>query len=143
MSKLASSVTPSSGENHADSRWSDHFQCVGNRTRPDGHSKTTPADEQVWQGYFEGKLLCIHTTVRLTGSNMAHFLVHSGARIGSHTWYLRGGHYVDLRVLSRETLSAEELRRLGELARTEEQRAIAVRQGRQTLAQAVHVPPAA
>lgn len=124
-------------------RWSDHFQQVGSRTRPDGHSKTTPADEQVWQGYFEGKLLCIHTTVRLTGGNMAHFLVHSGARIGSHPWYLRGGHYVDMRVLSRETLSTEELKRLGELARTEDQRSIAVRQGRETLAEAVHVPPAA
>ena len=66
-------------------RWSDHFIRVGGRTNRSGHSKTTPTKEQVWQGCFEGKLLCVHSTVRLTGSNMAHFLVHSGARIGPMT----------------------------------------------------------
>ncbi len=82
-------------------RWSDCFSQVGAAERGTGR-KTSKAEVLIWQGYFEGALLCIISTVRLTGSNLAHFLVNSGARIGAHDWNLRGGHYVDLRVLSRD-----------------------------------------
>ena len=120
-------------------RWSDAFSQVGAAERGQG-SKTSKADVMIWQGYFEGSLLCVISTVRLTGSNLAHFLVHSGARIGTNDWNLRGGHCVDLRVLSRDSLSPDALRRLAELARTEDVRPVSVRQGRQLLADAVRVP---
>ena len=120
-------------------RWSDCFSQVGAAERGTGR-KTSKAEVLIWQGYFEGALLCIISTVRLTGSNLAHFLVNSSARIGAHDWNLRGGHYVDLRVLSRDPLSAAALRRLAELARTEDPRPVAVRQGKQLLADAVRVP---
>ena len=120
-------------------RWGDCFSQVGAAERGTGR-KTSKAEVLIWQGYFEGALLCIISTVRLTGSNLAHFLVNSGARIGAHDWNLCGGHYVDLRVLSRDPLSAAALRRLGELARTEDTRPVAVRQGKQLLADAVRVP---
>ena len=70
-------------------RWSDCFSQVGAAERGTG-SKTSKAEVLIWQGYFEGALLCIISTVRLTGSNLAHFLVNSGARIGAHDWNLRG-----------------------------------------------------
>ncbi len=71
---------------------------------------------------------------------MAHFLVNSGARIGENDWSLCGGHYVDLRILTTDRLTAEELRHIGELARTEETRPFRVRQGKDRLADAVCVP---
>lgn len=74
------------------------------------------------------------------GSNMAHFLVHSGARIGTHDWNLRGGHYVDLRVPTHNRLTPDELRRIGELARTEDNRPVWVRQGTDRLDNAVPGP---
>jgi hypothetical protein len=51
--------------------------------------------------------------------------------------------YVDLRVLCRDVLTLDELRRLGELARTEETRPIMVRQGKDLLADAISVPETA
>ncbi len=122
-------------------QWSDYFSQVGASARGIG-SKTTKADVMVWKGYFEGHPLCIVSTVRLTGSNLAHFLVHSGARIGTHDWNLFGGHYVDLRVLTTDQLTADELRRIGNLARSEEDRPIRVRRGRDRLADALPVPDA-
>ncbi len=88
-------------------RWSDCFSQVGAAERGTG-SKTSNAEVLIWEGYFEGALLCIISTVRLTGSNLAHFLVNSGARIGAQDWSLRGGHYVDLRVLSRDPASLDQ-----------------------------------
>ncbi len=120
-------------------RWRDCFSQVGAAERGIG-IKTSKAEVLIWQGYFEGALLCIISTVRLTGSNLAHFLVNSGARIGENDWKLYGGHYVDLRVLSRDPLSTAALRRLAELARTEESRPVSVRQGKQLLADAIRVP---
>ena len=122
-------------------RWSDHFSILSSRqVGTNGGWKTTKADEITWQGYFEGRLLLIVTTVRLTGSNVAHFCVNSGARIGENAWNLNGGHFVDLRVINRDPLSPDALHRLGELARTEDNRPIAARQGRELLAQAIRVP---
>ena len=123
-------------------RWRDCFLLVGIDERGIG-SKTSKADLMLWEGSFERHLMCVHSTIRLTGSNLAHFLVHSGARIGCHSWSLRGGHYVDLRVLCRDVLTLDELRRLGELARTEETRPIMVRQGKDLLADAISVPETA
>lgn len=121
-------------------RWSDHFTVLSTRqVGANGGWKTTKADEITWQGYFEGRLLLIVTTVRLTGSNLAHFCVNSGARIGSHDWNLKGGHPVDLRVITRHPLSPAALQRLGELARTEDNRDLAVRQGKEVLAQAIRI----
>lgn len=72
----------------------------------------------VWKGFFESHLLCIVSTIRLTG------------------------HYIDLRVLSRKNLTEVQLRHIGELARTDETRPVAVRQGRQQLDQAVWITEA-
>lgn len=124
-------------------RWSDHFRVIESHKAGNSSSKTTRTDVMLWEGTFEGKLLCVVSTVRLTGSNLAHFLVHSGARIGSHPWNLRGGHYVDLRVLSRDTLPRDFLRRLAALARTEEDRSILIRQGKETLHAAETLPASA
>jgi len=55
-------------------------------------------------------------------------------------WNLYGGHYVDLRVLTSDRLTTDELRRIGELARTEDNRPIKVRLGRDRLAEALPVP---
>ena len=122
-------------------RWSDHFTVLSSRkVGANGGWKTNKADEITWQGYFEGRLLLIVTTVRLTGSNLAHFCVNSGARIGSHDWNLKGAHFVDLRVITRNPLSPDALQRLVELARTEDDRPIAARQGRELLAKAIRVP---
>lgn len=102
--------------------------------------ETNKANEITWQGCFEGRLLLIVTTVRLTSSNLAHFCVNSGARIGENSWDLNGGHFVDVRVITRDPLGLDALRRLGELARTEDNRNVAVRQGRELLAQALRIP---
>ncbi len=45
-------------------RWSDHFVQIGATARV-LNSKTSKADVMVWEGYFEGHLLCIVSTVRL------------------------------------------------------------------------------
>ena len=119
--------------------WSDHFTALSSRKVGTAGWKTNKADEMIWKGHFEGRALCVVSTVRLLGSNMAHFLVNSGARIGAHDWSLRGGHYVDLRILTNDRLSPEELRRIGELARTEDTRPIRVRQGTERLADAVSI----
>ena len=127
-------------------RWSDCFLLVGITEQEDNsnpYRRTTRADLMLWEGSFEGHLMCVHSTVRLTGSNLAHFLIHSNGRIGAKPWSLRGGHYIDLRVLCRDKLTIEELRRLGELARTEETRPITVRQGKDLLADSISVPQTA
>lgn len=122
-------------------QWSDYFVALSSRRVGGNHgSKTNKAEEMIWKGCFEGRSLCVISTVRLLGSNMAHFLVHSGARIGTNDWNLRGGHYVDLRVITRDHLTSEELRRIGELARTEDIRPVRVRQGTDRLDHAVPVP---
>lgn len=120
--------------------WSDYFTALSTRKVGAAGWKTNKADETMWKGYYEGRLLCVVSTVRLSGSNMAHFLVNSGARIGENAWNLCGGHYVDLRILTSDRITANELRRIGELARTEETRPVRVRQGRDRLADAVSVP---
>lgn len=83
--------------------WSQVFRVVGRKKRGQGW-KTTTADEITWTGTFEGLPIVVVSTVRLTGGNMAHFLRNSGARIGAHDWTLAGGHYIDLRVLSKAPL---------------------------------------
>ena len=120
------------------SRWSNHFVQVGATARG-LNSKTSKADVMVWEGHFDGNLLCVVSTVRLVAGNLAHFLVNSGERIGSKAWSLHGGHYTDLRVLSRRLLSATLLLDLGRLARTEDVRPVAVRQGKQRLEEAVWI----
>jgi len=123
-------------------RWSDAFDIRTRERTGNSRTKTRQGEVIVWDGSFEGQPLCVISTVRLVGGNMAHFLVSSNARIGSHDWNLRGGHYVDLRVLSKHPLSREELLRLGKLARTEENRPIYIRQERQLLNEALSVPMA-
>jgi hypothetical protein len=122
-------------------RWSDHFSQVSVSTDDGIAWKTTHATKITWEGLFNGRLIRIVSTVRITGGNMAHFLVHSGARIGCHDWNLRGGHYIDLRIVCRDELTPDELRWIGELARTENDRPVTVRQGNQTLAEALAIPP--
>jgi hypothetical protein len=122
-------------------RWSDHFSQVSASSDDVASWKTTRATRITWEGLLNGRLIRIVSTVRITGGNMAHFLVHSGARIGCHDWNLRGGHYIDLRIVCRDVLTADELRWIGELARTEDDRPVTIRQGKQTLAEAVCIPP--
>ena len=71
--------------------WSDYFTALSTRKVGTAGWKTSKADETMWKGHFEGRLLCVVSTVRLSGSNMAHFLVNSGARIGENGWNLYGG----------------------------------------------------
>ena len=121
-------------------RWSDHFSLVRKRQVGQCGGKSLPADELTWQGWFEGQLLCVISTVRLMAGNLAHFIVPSVARLGIYT--LRGGYYVDLRVVSKVHLSRDTLMRLGQLARSEDDRAIYVRRDGESLASALTIPPA-
>lgn len=65
-------------------RWSDVFTLISQRKAGHCGGKTTPADELTWEGIFDGQTICVVSTVRLLCGNMAHFLTHSGARIGSN-----------------------------------------------------------
>ncbi|WP_035353861.1 hypothetical protein [Edaphobacter aggregans] len=85
-------------------RWTDVFTETSRRTISNGGWKTTSADQIVWEGVFERRLLCIRTTVRLLFGNMAHFCTNSGSRIGENDWNLRG-HYLDLEVTSKDKLT--------------------------------------
>ena len=100
-------------------RWSDVFTLISQRKAGHCGGKTTPADELTWEGIFDGQPICVVSTVRLLCGNMAHFLTHSGARIGSHKWNLVGGHFVDLVVHARRPLASDQLLSLGQLAMTE------------------------
>ena len=71
-------------------RWSDYFTVLSSRkVRANGGWKTNKADETTCQVYCERCLLLLVTTVRLTSSNLAHFCVNSGARIGENGWNLK------------------------------------------------------
>lgn len=120
-------------------RWSDAFSLRSRERCGSSRSKTTQGEQMIWDGFFAAQPLCVVSTVRLTGGNFAHFCVSSNARIGTFAWNLRGGHYVDLRVLSKHPLTRSELLALGQLARTEEVRAITVRQGKELLSDALTV----
>ena len=121
-------------------RWSDAFTLRSRVRRGSSRSKTIQGEQMIWDGFFASQPLCVVSTVRLTGGNHAHFCVSSNARIGTFAWNLRGGHYVDLRVLSRHPLTRGELQALGQLARTEENRAVIVRQGKELLRDALFIP---
>jgi hypothetical protein len=120
-------------------RWSLFFKIVERKKRGQGW-KTTTADEITWTGTFEGLPLLVVSTVRLTGGNMDHFVRNSGARIGAHDWSLAGGHYIDLRVLSKVPLDDLQLQRLGQLAATQDDRSITVRRWTEVLSQAINIP---
>jgi len=77
-------------------RWSDVFTLISQRKAGHRGGKTTPADELTWEGIFDGQPICVVSTVRLLCGNTAHFLTHSGARIGSNDWNLVGCYFVDL-----------------------------------------------
>jgi len=118
--------------------WSRVFTEVGRKRRGQDW-KTTKADEITWTGSFEGQPIVVVSTVRLTGGNLAHFLRNSGARIGAHDWTLAGGHYIDLRVLSKQPINDSQLQRLGQLAATQDKRPITVRRWKERLADAINV----
>lgn len=118
--------------------WSQVFIAVGRKKRGQGW-KTTTADEITWTGRFEDLPIVVVSTVRLTGGNMDHFVRNSGARIGAHDWTLAGGHYIDLRVLSKVALDDSQLQRLGQLAATEDDRPITVRRWKERLSDAITV----
>lgn len=121
-------------------RWSDCFTALTDRRIGFNATETIQADETIWEGWFEGHLLCIFATGRLANGNLAHLSVNASVRVEENACSLRAKHFVDFRVLSKYPLSMDELRRLGELARTEDQRPIALRQGREPLDQAITVP---
>jgi len=121
-------------------RWSDTFALVSQRKVGHCGGKTTPADELTWEGLFDGQLVSVISTVRLFWGNMAHFLTHSGARIGSHDWNLAGGHFVDLVVTARPPLDADQLVRLGQLALTEDHRPVFIRRHGEPLSRSLNVP---
>lgn len=118
--------------------WSQVFRVVSRKKRGQGW-KTTTADEITWTGTFEGLPIVVVSSVRLTGGNMAHFLRNSGARIGAHDWTLAGGHYIDLRVLSKAPLDDAQLQRLGQLAATLDHRPITVRRWKERLSEAITI----
>lgn len=122
--------------------WSAHFQPIAQAPKPRNDWKTTQATQITWGGIFEGQRIRIVSTVRLTLGNLAHFVVNSGARIGSHNWNLPGGHYVDLKVYSPERLSNEQLRHIGELAATEDERPVYIRRAGELLREAILIPRA-
>lgn len=119
--------------------WTRTFTLVSRRQRGQNW-KTTAADEMTWAGLFEGMPVRVVSTVRLTFGNLAHFTVHSGARIGAHDWNLPGGHYVDLCVACVHALDDAQLLCLGQLAATEENRPIRVRRFGERLTAAVQIP---
>jgi len=121
-------------------RWSDVFTLISQQKAGHCGGKTTPADELTWEGVFDGQHICVVSTVRLLCGNMAHFLNHSGARIGSNDWNLVGGYFVDLVVRTRNPLSADQLLSLGQLALTEDTRPIFVRRKGEPLKQSVPPP---
>ena len=118
--------------------WSDVFTPT-RRAKTHGGWKTTPADKITWYGIVNGRVVCIVSTVRLIEGGMAHFTVSSNARIGENAWNLRGGHFVDLTVSSRPPLTEAELRQIGELALTEDRRALTVRRTEEQLAAAITI----
>ena len=63
--------------------WTDLFTLVSQHGVGQNW-KTTKADRLVWDGIFEGMAVRVVSTVRLTFGNWAHFVVNSGARIGTH-----------------------------------------------------------
>jgi hypothetical protein len=122
-------------------RWSDVFTLVSQRKVGHCGGKTTPADELTWEGSFDAQPISIVSTVRLTCGNMAHFLTHSGARIGTFDWSLVGGHFVDLVVHARRSLDTAQLLSLGQLAMTEDSRPVFVRRQGEALKDSLSVPP--
>jgi hypothetical protein len=121
-------------------RWSDVFTLVSRRKVGHCLGKTTPADEMTWEGTFDGQNLSVVSTVRLTCGNMAHFLTHSGARIGTFDWNLVGGHFVDLVVHARRPLDTAQLLSLGQLALTEDTRPVFVRRHGEKLEESLNIP---
>jgi hypothetical protein len=115
--------------------WSQVFRVVGRKKRGQGW-KTTTADEITWTGTFEDLPIVVVSRVRLTGGNMDQFVRNSGARIGANDWTLAGGHYVDLRVLSKTPLDDSQLQRLGHLAATQDHRPMTVRRWKERLSDA-------
>jgi hypothetical protein len=93
-------------------RWTDVFSEVSRSMVGNGGWKTSQAQQIVWEGIYERRLLCVVSTVRLLHGNMAHFCNNSGARIGENDWNPRGGHFLDLEVRSKDTLTDEELVRI-------------------------------
>ena len=123
-------------ETHA--TWSDVFTPT-RRAKTHGGWKTTPADKITWHGILNGRVVCVVSTVRLIAGGMAHFTVSSNARIGENAWSLHGGHFVDLTVSSRHSLTDEDLRSIGELALTEELRPLAIRRTGEQLSAALTI----
>jgi hypothetical protein len=121
-------------------RWSDTFTLVSQRKVGHCGWKTTPADELTWEGSFDGQPVTVVSTVRLSCGNMAHFLTHSGSRIGSHDWNLVGGHYVDLVVHARHPLDSDQLLRLGQLTLTEDPGPVFIRRHGEPLSRSLSVP---
>jgi hypothetical protein len=116
--------------------WTDCFQIARRQPKPPASSKTWPADIFVWTGRFEAIELRIVSTIRLI-EPMQHFLNSSNARIfdarsGGPVFH---GYYVDLQVDPPQSPAV--LKRIGQLARTMEQRPVYVRSRGQLLAQAI------
>lgn len=121
--------------------WTDVFTELSRGKTRVAAWKTMPADRITWGGVFRGKPMVIVSTVRLIDSNLAHFLVHSGARIAAHDWNLMGGgHYVDLAIDSRHDITEEDILAVAELAAATEQRPVYARCKGQPLSEGVCAP---
>ena len=121
-------------------RWSDVFTLISQRKAGHCGGKTTPADELTWEGIFDGQPICVVSTVRQLCGNMAHFLTHSGARIGLYEWNLVEGHFVDLVVHARRPLVSDQLLSLGQLAMTEDTRPVFVRRRGEAPKESLNIP---
>ena len=124
-------------------RWSDVFTLISQRKAGHCGAKTTPADELTWEGTFRRAAYLR----RLDGAPVvrqyeAHFLTHSGARIGSHSnGTLLEAISLTMVVHARRPLAADQLLSLGQLAMTEDTHPIFVRRKGETLKYSLSVPP--
>jgi hypothetical protein len=102
---MSAQEIPASGAEHQehDQAWS--FREVARR-KVGGGSKTAPADEITWTGFFNGRRLTFTTRPRLLTPN-ASFLVSSNARLRTSILKRDEGHFIDLCVRDRVLDGAE------------------------------------
>lgn len=120
-------------------KWTDRFTEVSRRKVGNCASKTLPANQITWYGLFKGQPVCAVSTVRLVMGNLAHFHVHSAARIRAHAWELPGGYCIDLMVESCDRISEEDLLEIGQLAAAADERPVRVRRRGERLVEGRHV----
>ena len=121
-------------------RWSDLFTLCSRELCGFNSSIKSGNEQTIWVGCFHGQPLCIFSTVRMIVSHFDHFSASTNVYIHQNLSNLHGDDYLDLRVLCERSLSSDELFELGWLARTEDQRVILIRQGKESLSDGLLIP---